>query len=110
MTLQLIEVKKKVLEEQVYWTGDKLRKTESGDLLIVLTKQNADGGLQKTIVDLLTDDARVVSKEPQKNLEVTDLDETTTKFAAIKKAAGEEYHISEGAIRSVSIIEVPKLL
>jgi len=102
----LARVKKDVPDEQARSTMDKIRRTESGDLLIVLTKQNTDGGkgLHKTIADLLKDDAEVVSKEPQEDLEIRDLDDTTTKeeiLAAIKKAAGEEYQIPEDAIRSV---------
>lgn len=55
-------------------------------------------------MDLLQDESGVVSKEPQENLEIRDLDDTTTKediLAVIKKVADEEHHNSEDAIRSL---------
>lgn len=61
-------------------------------------------GLQKTIVDLLKEDATVTSKGPQEDLEIRDVDDTTTKediLAALQKAAGEECQILLDAIRSL---------
>lgn len=102
----LTRVKKDVPDEQVRSSVDKIRKTAAGDLLIVLSKQNTDNGkeLQKTIADLLKEDAEVINKGPQEDLEIRDLDDTTTKenvLAAIQKAAGEEHHITEDAVKAV---------
>ncbi|CAH2094187.1 unnamed protein product [Euphydryas editha] len=102
----LTRVKKDVPEEQVRNTVDKIRKTAGGDLLIILAKRNTDGGkgLQKTIADLLKEDAEIVSKGPQEVLEIRDLDDTTTKedvLSAIQRAAGDEHQIPSDAVKSV---------
>ncbi|GBP72218.1 hypothetical protein EVAR_51125_1 [Eumeta japonica] len=84
---------------------NKTHKIELEDLLSVLIKENTDRSkaLQKAIANLFKDDdAKIVSKEPQEKLDIKNLDDTTMKedvFAAIKKAAGEKYHIPEDAIR-----------
>ncbi|GBP70551.1 hypothetical protein EVAR_47934_1 [Eumeta japonica] len=87
-------------------TVDKVCKTAAGDRLIILSKQNKDNGqgLQKFIADLLKEEATVISKGPQEDLETQDLDDTTTKediLAALQKTAGEEYQISLDSIRSL---------
>lgn len=102
----LTRIKKSVPDEQVCNTVDKIRKTAGGDLLIILTKQNTDGGkaLQQAMVDLLKDDADVISKGPQEDLEIRDLDDTTTKEdirAALQKVAGADLQIPEDAVKSV---------
>ncbi|GBP00327.1 hypothetical protein EVAR_915_1 [Eumeta japonica] len=48
--------------------------------------------LQKTIADLLKEEVTVISKGPQQNLEIRDLDDTTTKEnipASLQKTTGE---------------------
>lgn len=102
----LCRIKKDVPDDQVRSTVDKIRKTATGDLLIILSKENTDKGqgLQKTIADLLKDDAKVISKGPQEGLEIRDLDDTTTKediLIALQKAVGEESQIPSDAIRSL---------
>ncbi|CAL1677343.1 unnamed protein product [Lasius platythorax] len=76
----LKRVKKDVPRDQVGDCVDKIRKTITGDMLIVLTKENTDKapGLQKAIADLLGEEAQVVSKVQEEDLEIKDLDKTTT--------------------------------
>ncbi|GBO99937.1 hypothetical protein EVAR_74299_1 [Eumeta japonica] len=67
-------------------------------------KQRKSQGLQKIIVDFLKKEATFIIKGPQEDLEIRDLDDTTMKehiLAALQKTAGEEYHISLDAIRSL---------
>uniref|UniRef100_A0A6P7FP11 Uncharacterized protein LOC114332497 n=1 Tax=Diabrotica virgifera virgifera TaxID=50390 RepID=A0A6P7FP11_DIAVI len=70
----LDRVKKGISDEQVRSTVDKIQMTITGDLLVILAKKNTDGGLglKKTITDLLKNDARVISKGPQEELEIRD--------------------------------------
>ncbi|CAH2087938.1 unnamed protein product [Euphydryas editha] len=77
----------------------------TGDLLIILTKESTDKGqgLQKTIAKLLGNEAEVISKGPQEEIEIRDLDDTTTKqdvLEALQKAA-EDDEITLDAIRSL---------
>lgn len=102
----LRRIKNGVPEDQVRSTVDKLYKTNSGDVLIILSKDNTDKGhaLQNTIAAILKDDAEVISKGPQEVLEIRDLDENTTKddvLAALQKVAGEECQIPAEAIKSL---------
>ncbi|CAH2106230.1 unnamed protein product [Euphydryas editha] len=99
-------VKKDVPDDQVRSTVDKIRRTATGDLLIILTKENTDRGqdLRKTISKLLGDDAEVISKGPQEEIEILDLDDTTTKqdiLEALQKAVGAEAEVTLDAIRSL---------
>ncbi|GBP75469.1 hypothetical protein EVAR_57207_1 [Eumeta japonica] len=73
--------KKDNLDFQVHSTVDKINKTATGKLLIILSKENTDKGqgLQKTIAYLLKKYATVISKSPQEDLEIRILDDTTTK-------------------------------
>ncbi|CAH2092238.1 unnamed protein product [Euphydryas editha] len=101
----LSRVKKDVPDEQVRSTVDKIRRTATGDLLIILTKESTDKGqgLQKTIAKLLGNEAEVISKGPQEEIEIRDLDDTTTKqdvLEALQKAA-EDDEITLDAIRSL---------
>ncbi|CAH2108837.1 unnamed protein product [Euphydryas editha] len=99
-------VKKDVADDQVRSTVDKIRRTATGDLLIILTKENTDRGqdLRKTISKLLGNDAEVISKGPQEEIEILDLDDTTTKqdiLEALQKAVGAEAEVTLDAIRSL---------
>ncbi|XP_020297595.1 uncharacterized protein LOC109862092, partial [Pseudomyrmex gracilis] len=99
-------VKKEVPEEQVRASVNKIRRTATGDLLIILLKENTDKdyGLQKTINAIVGDDAKIISKGPQEDVEIRDLDEMTTKnevLAALQKAVGEAEEISLDAVKSL---------
>ncbi|XP_052737804.1 uncharacterized protein LOC128198121 [Bicyclus anynana] len=85
---------------------NKIRRTATGDLLIILAKENTDRGhsLQKTINDILGDDATVISKGSQEVIEIRDLDEMTTKeeiLEAIQKAIGDADEVTLDAIKSL---------
>lgn len=102
----LSRVKKGVPDDQVRTCVDKIRRTATGDLLIILSNANTDRGqcLQKTMVDLLGDDAKVISKGPQEDIEIRDLDEVTTReeiLTALQKAAGAENAITLDVIKSL---------
>ncbi|CAD6243301.1 GSCOCG00013029001-RA-CDS, partial [Cotesia congregata] len=93
-------IKKEVPNEQVCNTVDKIRKTRDGDMLIELSRKSTDKGqaLQKTIQSIL----KVISKSPQEQLEIRDIDDTTTKDdirAALQEVAGDSFEIPEGAIK-----------
>ncbi|XP_034945118.1 uncharacterized protein [Chelonus insularis] len=100
----LRRIKKDVPDEQVCNTVDKIRKTRDGNMLITLSRRSTDKGqaLQKTIASILKEEAEVISKCPQEQLEIRDLDDTTTTddvLAALQKAAGDSYKIPIGAIK-----------
>ncbi|GBP63497.1 hypothetical protein EVAR_49551_1 [Eumeta japonica] len=102
----LCQIKKDVPNDQVRSTVDKVCKITARDLLIILSKQNKDNdlGLQTTIADLLKEEATLISKGPQEDIEIRDLDNTTTKediLAALQKMTGEDYQNSLDAIRSL---------
>lgn len=81
-----------------------IRRTTTGDVLIILTKENADKGLAKTIADLLREEVEVISKESKEDLEIRDLDETTTRediLEALQKTAGVSCKITPDAIKSL---------
>ena len=101
----LRRVKQDVPEDQAR-TVDKVRKTATGDLLIVLSKEDTEKGqgLQKAIANILGDDAKVISKGPEGDLEIRDLDGMTTKeeiLTALHKAAGDTSTITLDGIRSL---------
>ncbi|XP_044578894.1 uncharacterized protein LOC123261368 [Cotesia glomerata] len=74
-------MKKDVPDEQVCTTVNKINKTRSGDLLITISRKSEDKGqgLQQTIANILKEEAEVICKGPQENIEIRDLDDTTTK-------------------------------
>lgn len=77
----LRRIKQDVPDEQVRTTVDKIHKTKSGNLLITLMRKSTDKGqaLQQTIAGILKEDTKVICKEPQEDIEIRDLDDTTTK-------------------------------
>ncbi|XP_015118398.1 uncharacterized protein LOC107042042 [Diachasma alloeum] len=84
---------------------DKIRKAATGDMLIILSKEHSDKapGLQNAITELFGDDAEVLSKTPEEDVEIKDLEETATKeeiLEALQKA-GESCGISLNAIKSL---------
>ncbi|CAD6204259.1 GSCOCG00012679001-RA-CDS [Cotesia congregata] len=100
----LRRIKKEVPNEQVCNTVDKIRKTRDRDMLIELSRKNTDKGqaLQKTIQSILKEEAKVISKGPQEQSEIRDIDDTTTKDdirAALQEVAGDSFEIPEGAIK-----------
>lgn len=102
----LSRIKKDVPDEQVRSKVDKVRRTATGDLLIILTKESTDKGhgLQKTIAKLLGNEAEVISKGPQEEIEIRDLDDTTTKqdvLEALQKAAEDDNELTLDVIRSL---------
>ncbi|XP_015124945.1 uncharacterized protein LOC107046756 [Diachasma alloeum] len=75
-------------------------------MLLILKRKKADGApqLHKAIAGLLGEDAKVLSKAPQEEFEIKDLDEITTKeevLEALQVAAGDEYTIDSGAVKSI---------
>ncbi|CAD6238625.1 GSCOCG00012543001-RA-CDS, partial [Cotesia congregata] len=76
----------------------------SGDLLITISRKSTDKGqgLQKTIADILKEEAKVICKGPQETIEIRDVDDDTTKEhiqTALKREAGESCEIPLEAIK-----------
>lgn len=102
----LRKIKLDASSKQIGENVDKVRRTNTGQLLIVLDKKSADKAelLRKLMADALKEDADVVSRVQQVDLEIRDLDETTTKEEianALKKAAGDDSAISVEAVKSL---------
>ncbi|XP_015119046.1 uncharacterized protein LOC107042499 [Diachasma alloeum] len=101
----LCRVKKDVPPEKAHDCVDKIRRTATGDMLIILSKKTTDGAaeLRTAIANLLGDEAQVLRKGPQEELEIKDLDETTKEevLEALQRIAGEEHEITPKAIRSL---------
>ncbi|CAD6216258.1 GSCOCG00012876001-RA-CDS [Cotesia congregata] len=100
----LKRIKQDVPDEQVRTTVDKIQRTRTGSLLITLSRKSTDRGqaLQKTIAGILQEDAKVICKGPQEDVEIRDLDGTTTKEdiqAALKTEIGETCEIPLGTIK-----------
>ncbi|XP_015124171.1 uncharacterized protein LOC107046163 [Diachasma alloeum] len=87
--------------------SDKIRRTKTGALLIVLNKNSSGSAfcLQATIADVITDDAElVVSNVPEVEMEIKDLDEITMKediWEAIQKQDDVNCNISMSTIKSL---------
>ncbi|KMQ82738.1 hypothetical protein RF55_22017, partial [Lasius niger] len=77
----LRKIKLDASSKQIGESVDKVRRTNTGQLLIVLDKKSADKTelLRKLMADALKEDADVVSRVQQVDLEIRDLDETATK-------------------------------
>lgn len=102
----LKRVKQDASASQVRDCVDKIRRTTAGDMLIVLRKEDNEkaGDLQKMIANLLGEEAIVVAKSHEEDLEIKDLDETTTKqeiVEALQKAAGDDITITLEVIKSL---------
>lgn len=102
----LSRIKKEVPIETASVCVDKIRRTATGDLLIILAKGNEDKGqdLEKAITKILGEKAIVRSKGPQEELEIKDLDEGTTKsdvLEALRGADGDNSEITLEAIKSL---------
>ena len=85
---------------------DKVRRTTTGQLLIVLGEKSAEKTekLRKLMSETLKEDADVSSRTQQVNLEIRDLEETATKeeiTEALNKAAGEDSLIPVEAVKSL---------
>ena len=90
----LHRIKQDVPDEQVRTTVERIHKTNTGDMLITLSRKSADKGeaLKKTIADILKEEAKVICKGPQETIEIRDVDDDTTKAdiqSALQKEAGE---------------------
>ncbi|XP_015124082.1 uncharacterized protein LOC107046091 [Diachasma alloeum] len=100
----LTKVNKDVPPDHVLGCVDKIRRRATGDMLIVLTKDSASKAqvLHSTIAGLLEEDAEALSKGPQENIEIKDLDDMITKeeiLEALCKTAGNEVQMTQDAIR-----------
>ncbi|XP_015124457.1 uncharacterized protein LOC107046370 [Diachasma alloeum] len=99
-------VKQQIPSEQARDCVDKIRRTTTGDMLVIVAKDKQDQAesLRKAIAELLGDDADVLSKGPQEDFEIKDLDELTTKKEVLKVlqlAAGVDCRIPLDAVRSL---------
>ncbi|GBP42973.1 Uncharacterized 50 kDa protein in type I retrotransposable element R1DM [Eumeta japonica] len=99
-----VELKKDVPQDQTRDVVDKVQKTSNGNMLITLSRKSADKGqaLLKTIQSILKEEAQVICKGPEEQLEIRDIDEETTKNdvrEALQEAAGDDYKIPEEVIK-----------
>lgn len=72
---------------------DKIWKSATSDMLIIVTrcKETGSEALQKALINVLGNDAKVITKGPQEDIEIRDLDEESTKeevLDALRKAEG----------------------
>ncbi|GBP39671.1 hypothetical protein EVAR_25495_1 [Eumeta japonica] len=100
----LRRIKKDVPQDQTRDVVDKVQKTSNGNMLITLSRKSADKGqaLLKTIQSSLKEEAQVICKGPEEQLEIRDIDEETTKNdvrEALQEAAGDDYKIPEEVIK-----------
>ncbi|XP_015186403.1 PREDICTED: uncharacterized protein LOC107071707 [Polistes dominula] len=73
-------------------------------MLITLCRKSTDNGqvLQKTIASILKEEAKVICKGPQKDIEIRDIDDTTIRDdiqAALQTVTGESCEIPLEAIK-----------
>ncbi|XP_015125407.1 uncharacterized protein LOC107047177 [Diachasma alloeum] len=101
----LKQVKQQIPPGQARDCVNKIRRTTTGDMLIIPSKDEDEAGLlHKAIVELLGKEADVLSEGPQEELQIKDLDELTTKeevLEPLKLAAGADCQIAPDAIRSL---------
>lgn len=100
----LRRIKKDVPPDQTREVVDKVQKTNDGNMLITLTRKSADKGqaLLKTIKSILKEEAQVICKGPEEQLEIRDIDDETTKDdvrKALQEAAENDYEIPEDVIK-----------
>lgn len=85
---------------------DKIRRTAKGDMLIVLRKENNEKTpeLQNIIAGVLGEEAVVIAKCHEEELEIKDIDETTTILEileALQNTAGDDCKITIDAVKSL---------
>ncbi|XP_015115566.1 uncharacterized protein LOC107040138 [Diachasma alloeum] len=102
----LRRVKKDSACEKASECVEKIRRTTTGDMLIILSKKTTVEGSQlpSAIVDLLGEKAEILSKEPLEELETKDLDlerEKEDVLEALRKVVGEEHKIGSEVVRSL---------
>lgn len=100
----LRRIKKDVPPDQTRDIVDKVQKTNDGNMLITLSRKSADKGqaLLKTIKSILKEEAQVICKGPEEQLEIRDIDDETSKDdvrKALQEAAGNDYEIPEDVIK-----------
>lgn len=100
----LRRIKTDVKDDQASSFVEKISKTQSGNMLITLSKKSTDKGqaLQKAIAGILKEDAQVICKGPQEIIEIHDIDDITTKddiLEALRKKADDAYEIPLEAIK-----------
>lgn len=102
----LKKVKEQVPCDRARECVEKVRRTATGDMLIVLARDKEDEAkvLHLAISEILGDKADVLSKGPEEDLEIKDLDELATKeevLEALQAAVGADHKISLDVIRSL---------
>lgn len=100
----LRRIKNDVPQEQARVVVDKVLKTNDGNMLITLSRKSTDKGqaLMKTIKSILKEEADVICKGPEEQLEIRDIDDETTKNdvqKALQEAAGDDYEIPGEVIK-----------
>lgn len=102
----LKQVKEQVPCDRARECVERVRRTATGDMLIVLAKDTEDKAkeLHLAITELLGDKADVLSKGPEEDLEIKDLDELVTKeevHEALQLAVGADLKIPLDVVRSL---------
>ena len=77
----LKKVKADIPKQDVEDSIEKVRRTATGQLLIVLNRKIGDkmGPLQQRMADVLKEEANVIGKTQEVDVEIRDIEETTTK-------------------------------
>ncbi|GBP06851.1 hypothetical protein EVAR_92758_1 [Eumeta japonica] len=98
----LRRIKTAVPSEQVCNTVEKMRRTAAGDMLITMSKGSGDRKKTLHNIIVLQEDAKVINTGPEEDLEIRDLDDTTTTgdiLATLQTAAGNDCGITAEAIK-----------
>nr|CAD7572519.1 unnamed protein product [Timema californicum] len=91
----LRKVKQDVSEEKIGDSIQKIRRTNTGQLLIVLIKKSGSrtDKLRRLMTDALKEDAKVLSKVQEVDLEIGDIEETATKREVADGSKKRQHHV-----------------
>ena len=96
------DIPKKDVEDSI----EKVRRTATGQLLIVLNRKIGDkmGPLQQRMADVLKEEASVIGKTQEVDVEIRDIEETTTKDEvkeSLEKLIDNDLVLAANAVKSL---------
>ena len=102
----LRKVKADIPKQDVEDSIEKVKRTATGQLLIVLNRKIGDkmGPLQQRIADVLKEEANVIGKTQKVDVEIRDIEETTTKDEvkeSLEKVIDNDYVVAANAVKSL---------
>ena len=102
----LRKVKADIPKQDVENSIEKVRRTATGQLLIVLNRKIGDkmGPLQQRMADVLKEEANVIGKTQEVDIEIMDIEETTTKDEvkeSLEKLTDNDLVVAANAVKSL---------